>query len=194
MRRSGILALQASAFTALVGIGVVVNFLTTDARPWEGWVRQLSWVLAVIGIVAPVVVQVAAMRANRRDAFAANSVSLDDTADLLAKVVHQQLQAEMDRWWTGSAMLRLRWEQRTGTPLRPVPLVDALVDRHSTTTPSLLVVLGDPGSGKTYVAQRYALDLIAARTPGSPIPLFFALTSWNQGSDTLHDWLAEQLT
>lgn len=193
MRRSGILALQASAFTALVGMGVVVNFLTNDDQPTEGWVRQLSWILAVIGIVAPVVVQVFAMRANRRDAYAANDVSLDDTVDLLAKVVHQQLQAEMHRWQTRSAMPRLRWNQLAGAPMRSSGLVEALLDRQSTTMSPLLVVLGDPGSGKTYVAQRYALDLLTTRKPGSPVPLFFSLTSWNQDSGTLQDWLAEQL-
>ncbi|MER6142478.1 NACHT domain-containing protein [Streptomyces sparsogenes] len=56
-----------------------------------------------------------------------------------------------------------------------------------------LVVLGEPGSGKTMLLIRLLRDLIEQRTGGGPVPVLFSLASWNPVHQPLQDWLAEQL-
>ncbi|HET6358176.1 NACHT domain-containing protein [Streptomyces sp.] len=56
-----------------------------------------------------------------------------------------------------------------------------------------LVVLGDPGSGKTMLLVRLLLALAAERREGSPVPVLFPLASWNPAEQTLDFWMAERL-
>ncbi|MBL7487349.1 NACHT domain-containing protein [Frankia sp. AgB1.9] len=58
-----------------------------------------------------------------------------------------------------------------------------------------LVVLGEPGSGKTMLTVRLVLDLLAdgRRAPGGPVPVLVSLASWNPAEQPLHDWLEERL-
>jgi hypothetical protein len=57
-----------------------------------------------------------------------------------------------------------------------------------------LVVLGEPGSGKTMLMVRLVLDLLARRTSGSPVPVLFSIASWNPEDKDLRDWLATELS
>jgi NACHT domain len=56
-----------------------------------------------------------------------------------------------------------------------------------------LVVLGEPGSGKTMLMIRLALDLLSGRTEGDPVPVLASLASWNPHEQDLIKWLAAQL-
>ena len=42
-----------------------------------------------------------------------------------------------------------------------------------------LVVLGEPGAGKTMLMVRLVLDLLARRAPGGPVPILASVASWN---------------
>jgi hypothetical protein len=58
-----------------------------------------------------------------------------------------------------------------------------------------LVVLGEPGSGKTMLMVRLVLDLLGRRSGGGPVPVLVSVASWNPtdpGQD-LRGWLAAQL-
>ncbi|WP_211265713.1 NACHT domain-containing protein [Actinacidiphila oryziradicis] len=55
-----------------------------------------------------------------------------------------------------------------------------------------LVVLGEPGAGKSVLLIRLLQDLIERRTDSSPVPVLFSLASWNP-RQPLKTWLAEQL-
>ncbi len=57
-----------------------------------------------------------------------------------------------------------------------------------------LVVLGEPGAGKSMLMVRLALDLLARRASGGPVPVLASLASWNPQDQDLHGWLAAQLT
>jgi tetratricopeptide (TPR) repeat protein len=58
-----------------------------------------------------------------------------------------------------------------------------------------LVVLGQPGSGKTILAIRAVLDLIKlSHNHRSSLPVLFALGLWNPGAATLEEWLVERLS
>jgi NACHT domain len=56
-----------------------------------------------------------------------------------------------------------------------------------------LVVLGEPGAGKTTLMVRLVLDLLASRTSGAPVPVLASLAAWNPSERDLHDWLADRL-
>ncbi|WHT22829.1 NACHT domain-containing protein [Crossiella sp. CA-258035] len=55
-----------------------------------------------------------------------------------------------------------------------------------------LVVLGEPGGGKSTMAMLLVLDLLADREPADPVPFLVNLAPWHPG-EALHDWLARQL-
>lgn len=56
-----------------------------------------------------------------------------------------------------------------------------------------LVVLGRAGAGKTTLAVRLALDLLAARADDDKVPVVFGLGSWDPTRTALRDWLSDQL-
>ena len=57
-----------------------------------------------------------------------------------------------------------------------------------------MVVLGEPGAGKTMLMVQLVQDLLAARASGDPVPVLASLASWNPARQDLHGWLAAQLT
>ncbi|WP_307806834.1 NACHT domain-containing protein, partial [Streptomyces sp. FH025] len=57
-----------------------------------------------------------------------------------------------------------------------------------------LVVLGEPGSGKTMLLIRLLLALLARRPEGGPVPVLFSLASWDPTRQDLDTWMAGQLT
>ncbi|WP_258563188.1 NACHT domain-containing protein, partial [Streptomyces phytophilus] len=56
-----------------------------------------------------------------------------------------------------------------------------------------LVIVGEPGAGKSVLLIRLLLDLIERRGVGAPVPVLFSLASWNPEGQSLDRWLAEQL-
>jgi NACHT domain len=56
-----------------------------------------------------------------------------------------------------------------------------------------LVVLGEPGAGKTMLMVRLVLDLLARRAGGGPVPFLASVASWNPATQDLHSWLGAQL-
>ena len=57
-----------------------------------------------------------------------------------------------------------------------------------------LVVLGEPGSGKTMLMVRLVLDLLARRTSGGRVPFLASVASWDPSSQELRDWLVARLS
>jgi NACHT domain len=59
-----------------------------------------------------------------------------------------------------------------------------------------LVVLGEPGAGKTELLIRLLLELLARRSPGSlaPVPVLVPLAAWDPIRDDLAPWLVRRLT
>lgn len=56
-----------------------------------------------------------------------------------------------------------------------------------------LVMLGEPGTGKTMLLVRLLLDLLACRQPGGPVPVLVSMASWDPATQGLHEWLISRL-
>jgi hypothetical protein len=56
-----------------------------------------------------------------------------------------------------------------------------------------MVVLGEPGAGKTMLLVRLVPDLLERRDPGGPVPVLVPLASWNPREQSLHGWLGSRL-
>jgi hypothetical protein len=56
-----------------------------------------------------------------------------------------------------------------------------------------LVVLGEPGAGKTMLMVRLVLDLLARRAAGGSVPFLTSIASWDPTKQDLRDWLGAQL-
>jgi hypothetical protein len=56
-----------------------------------------------------------------------------------------------------------------------------------------LVVLGEPGAGKTFLAITLSVGLLRERRSGDPVPVFLSLSSWDPVATTLDDWIANSL-
>ncbi|WP_181860749.1 NACHT domain-containing protein [Streptomyces diacarni] len=55
-----------------------------------------------------------------------------------------------------------------------------------------LVVLGEPGAGKSVLLIRLLQDILTRRTGDDPVPVIFSLASWHP-DQPLQQWLADQL-
>ncbi|MDG6103039.1 trypsin-like peptidase domain-containing protein [Dactylosporangium aurantiacum] len=104
----------------------------------------------------------------------------------LAGRVHAELDHELDRLGVHRPYpLPVRW--------RPGPDGDIAGTYRGTTT-GRLVILGEPGGGKTVLALRLAHALLAERRPGAPVPVVFAVRTWDPRTTALDTWLAGALT
>ncbi|MFE2541735.1 NACHT domain-containing protein [Actinacidiphila glaucinigra] len=72
---------------------------------------------------------------------------------------------------------------------RDAQIGEVFVDRVPTRR---LVILGEPGAGKSVLLIRLLQDLLERRIDGAPVPVLFSLASWNP-QQPLKAWLAEQL-
>jgi hypothetical protein len=131
-------------------------------------------------------------------------------ADLAAGVLRQWTN-EMGRRSARSAIpLRVRWST-TERPVAPnlagvvgpdvphrpkavrgdtaehvVTLLDSLKDRQ-------LVILGEPGAGKTVLAVRFVLQQLEQRDNDDPLPVLLAMSSWDPAAEDLLTWLARRI-
>jgi MFS family permease len=108
----------------------------------------------------------------------------------------------------GAAMIELGLEERADAverpwdmvlqtsdqPNRPLPPGTKIVDVFDEMNQSLLI-LGEPGSGKTTMLLELARDTIACaeQDPMQPIPVVFNLSSWAEKRQPLAKWLVEEL-
>ena len=116
------------------------------------------------------------------------NIRLRDNLQQNALQVHQYLELPMAE--QTDAVGR---PQHRRIDLPPQMRAIAVFDRPDVT--GRLLVLGEPGSGKTTTLVRLAQDLIerAQTNPDFPVPLIFELSSWKDDRLSLEQWMMDQL-
>jgi NACHT domain len=159
----------------------------------------------------------AAYRGPRRSGAAESSLPLAQVADRLAVAVGRQWDDEArvrrldDPWplpvsWTAAdPSLTDAWDSlvrqaASGDRSPPPAAAWAAGPDELAGTGELagvlarrLVVLGEPGAGKTMLMVRLVRDLLTRRDPGGPVPFLAPVASWNPSRQELRSWLASRL-
>jgi transcriptional regulator with XRE-family HTH domain len=159
---------------------------------------------------------VAAASAHYAEPVAGQSGSvLDET---LIDVAEQLAQAVAARWrreeeqrqvhgphllpvcWRPVAELTDFWGEARRLPAGvahgPLDLsgqLDEIVDVYRRLPTGRLVVVGRPGSGKTFLAVEFVLRHLRSRARTEPVPVIFRIGSWDPTVMTFRGWLITQL-
>ncbi|MFJ7213113.1 BTAD domain-containing putative transcriptional regulator [Amycolatopsis sp. NPDC098790] len=117
--------------------------------------------------------------------------SFDRAVTELAEAVTWQWRAEAElRSLHRPQPIALRWSARRGKPRGDL---DDIAETFTALPVPQLVVLGEPGSGKSVLALMLTLELLRARASGGPVPVLLSLASWDPRRDHLDRWLAARL-
>ncbi|GGW47369.1 helix-turn-helix domain-containing protein [Streptomyces griseoloalbus] len=137
---------------------------------------------------------------------------LADAAALLAREVRRRWQREEGhrrvhdpfplpvRWQPVPAELMDRPENIQRLPPGATPQglhlsgdLRSVVETYRSIASGRLVILGRAGSGKSVLAIKFALDLLAAPAAPSRVPVIFSIGSWDPTTTTLRDLLVDRL-
>ncbi|MFD8500881.1 BTAD domain-containing putative transcriptional regulator [Amycolatopsis sp. NPDC059657] len=122
----------------------------------------------------------------------------------------RELAGAVRRQWTEEAglrslrrpqPLRVRWSNTRRpvaadpevAPSRPSGDVAELVRLFRSLASKQLVVLGEPGAGKTVLALLFTLALLEDLRPGEPVPVLLSASGWDPRSAHLQSWVAKRL-
>ncbi|NEP02666.1 MAG: NACHT domain-containing protein [Symploca sp. SIO2E9] len=129
---------------------------------------------------------------------------------LLNKVRNAWIKGVLEKSLHGQVMIALGLEERFNMVESPAALVWETFNQPQQTLPlgkkvidqfdqlgmgRTLLILGEPGSGKTITLLELARDLInrAQRDVNLPMPVVLNLSSWKGGKQTIADWLILEL-
>ena len=187
--------------SALIGSGIIF-ILARNLSAMVEWASVLGFFVTLIGLLL-------GARPQSKDPQLGLSDLLDQATEDLALAVAKQWRDEERmrrlqdpfplpiRWVVAGGPITDHWSNiRFGESEDQLDLDSELA--HIATVfskvPSRrLVVLGKPGSGKSCLLIRFALDYIEHRQPGEPVPAIFALSSWDPRCQNLHEWMSDRL-
>ncbi|RFS84107.1 hypothetical protein D0T12_18260 [Actinomadura spongiicola] len=118
-----------------------------------------------------------------------------------------QLSRTVDEYWRREAARRgigdhdrhlpLRWSVRApeGTP-EPLShtgtLTEAIVATYLAST-GRMVILGEPGSGKSALAMMLTRGLVRAEDTEAPVPVLLSVSGWDPAEEELDTWVAGRI-
>ncbi|WP_327722264.1 NACHT domain-containing protein [Streptomyces sp. NBC_00490] len=190
-------------------------YITRGHQLWD----PATVVSAFTGLLALPAAVIAVLHLGKREQALA---PLEELADQLAPVVRQQWEAEAQvRRLNDPFPLPVAWEAADAELVEAWPHLNELAQTWAgqPSTGSLwaacptelagqgveiaqvfervptrrLVIIGEPGTGKTMLLIRFLLALLDHRQPGGPLPVLFPLASWDPAHQDLFPWMADQL-
>ncbi|HYW25991.1 MAG TPA: hypothetical protein VE953_17595 [Terriglobales bacterium] len=137
--------------------------------------------------------------------------TIDDRLELLATVLRVQWEREANvrqlhdpqpivvRWTAADPRLTDHAEVIAGGRQRgrgpaPAGRLEEVVDEFARLPRRRLVVIGEPGAGKSSVLLLLTLGLLARRTPADPVPVLLSVASWDPARSGFPQWLARRLS
>ncbi|WP_344955916.1 NACHT domain-containing protein [Actinomadura miaoliensis] len=197
-----------------ISIGLVVVLRRSGLQTAANWAQLASIPLAVVPLVPSVV---AGWRRAGRDARTSTPEQLDRARETLAGLVSEQWREEIRvRRLDDPAPMAVRW-RLTELPVMDHsahvvrarrfpfgadrPRLDGRSDRVADLVRAYrdlprrrLVILGEPGMGKTTLAVLLLRRLLQERRPGERVPVMVSLSGWDPGAVSFDEWLAGRLT
>ncbi|RLK59016.1 hypothetical protein CLV68_3498 [Actinokineospora cianjurensis] len=193
-----------------VGIGGLVWFLLTRSGDRLQQLDSTASVTSLVVGVAALVVSAVSLAAATRGGARRGSLSSAQTR--LAKAVRHQWNQEIGaRGLRQPRPLRLSWsptarervsakESAVGAP---APTGSLTLTTHERPTAELvaafrdlpskqLVVLGQPGAGKSVVAMLFTVDLLDTPESDAPVPVLLPVAGWDPKAD-VRDWVARRV-
>lgn len=193
----------------LISVGVILHLEETGAS--TNPVSVISMFAGLVGVIIAAWQLVVGMPAP--PAASQNATQqLDNAAARLAENLVAQWEREADlRSLRMPSPLQVPWSAtkravsvtpnevlRTSTGKTPISLklqgrLDETMALFDELPRHQLVVLGDPGAGKSVLAILLTLELLRRIRPGDPIPVLLPLLSWNPAVKKLEDWISDRL-
>ncbi len=171
-------------------VGVVSGLAVNTVIVRSAWLARGLWVATALLVVSYALLQRAPVRAGGAGG------AVDAAVDAVRRRVRRQWSEQaVLRWVRRPEPLNLRWTAfRGGGPGRAESgTVDTIVAAYRALPHRQLVVLGEPGAGKTGLAMLLVLGLIEDPEPDEPVPVIFSVASWNPALERLDAYLARQL-
>lgn len=170
----------------------------------NGQILAMDPTLDLDAPTAPIADQAAMRPAQRRlDRAArelATAVARQWTAEAVMRSLGRPEPIELSWSSTGltaalaaSAMVRRKPGTEEPEPLNLRGGLSDLVAKFRELPKRQLVVLGEPGAGKTALAVLMILGMLSNPEPREPVPVLLPLSSWDPRDEHLYTWLANKL-
>ncbi len=190
-----VLPLLTAILTVASGIAINAAFVSGRGLIWP-------WVLVAVALA---VIQVKLSGPGHED---------DQSDGIKAPLLSDRLDTAPQSSRRKAMIERLHELAADQVPARPIPIAwraersdydpdandDLCVGGHATvseyylnTASRRMVILGGPGSGKTILAWRLALDIAEKQNANERIPVVLSVGTWNPFNEDFQDWLSGEL-
>jgi len=196
----------AAGVVVVAALGLMANLATSTVSVPAEW-TLVAWCSVVALVVSAVVLELRGRRAPARPV----GHGLDEAVSTLAvRVLGQWRQEASRRGLTRPVPLRVRWSS-TGRPVAPerdavmddpgstwqeLPLqgdIDEIVAAFRSVPRRQLVVLGEPGAGKTALTVWLTVQLLRCRQPGEPVPVLLTVASWTPDVESAAQFVVRRI-
>lgn len=197
---------------ALASLGLGFALWLSDDDTGEQLIAVVGLFVSLAALVVSIIALLPPLSAPRDTA---------ELADYLATTVHEQWEDEVTaRGLRDPRVIPLAWSatQRpvAGPPETMVSTVEGgprilrlsldgrltgdfdtaarqLAEGFAQVPSRRLVVLGEPGAGKTVLATMLTLGLLVAREPRGPVPVLLSVSTWDPMTEPLGEWVVRSL-
>jgi hypothetical protein len=204
MRRRSLASVVAAAIAVLV-LPAITNIAAAALPPAWASYAGLAWPAAVLLAVPVIAGQVRRETGMSREArFDGNE--LNRLAEAVSsfwrkEAAHRRIFEPYSlpvSWATIGPPLSDHWSNISGDGSDAGLVLDGTfddVDRlvFQQLPARRLVILGEPGSGKTALLVRLTLTLLATRATGSRVPVPLRLSTWDTATQSLEGWIVQRL-